>query len=452
MSSDITVLIADDDEDVREDLLDLLKGYGWTLIQSETAKQTWEKVEQQRPNLVLLDLRFPDSTDLSLLKRIKETYPEIEVIMVTGEVDNVDLIVSAIKFGAYDYVPKPFVGEELKNRIQKALSLQKFATTQEHLLKELEDRAGMDLIIGNSPAMQHVVSMIRQLATVDGSVLVLGESGTGKELVARAIHYLSKRRSSPFVPINCAGIPSSLFDSVMFGHKRGAFTGAIETTKGRFATAGDGTIFLDEIGDMPLDQQSSLLRVLDYRKFTPLGESVERETRARFIFATNRDLRERVREGEFRQDLFFRINVAPVLLPPLKARIEDIPGLVEHHVLRLASEMGRSPVSIDPEAMQLLQAYDWPGNVRELKNVLEGALMLLSAKSTKLGVRDLPQEVLIPEGNQAELSERDIREREHLISTLKRTNGNRTKAAEILGYHRNTITQKMRFFGIRLEG
>jgi two-component system, NtrC family, response regulator AtoC len=403
---------------------------------------------EQQPNLVLLDLKFPDSTDLSLLKRIKEAYPRIEVIMLTSETEKTDLVVSAIKLGAYDYVPKPFVGEELKNRIEKALSLQRLARNQEHLLKEIEQRAGLDLLIGNSAAMQHVIGMIRKLAVVDGSVLLQGRSGTGKELAAHAIHYLSKRRSSPFVAINCAGIPASLFDSVMFGHKRGAFTGAIETARGKFDIAEDGTIFLDEIGDMPIEQQASLLRVLEYRTFTPVGETRERETRARFMFATNRDLRERVKEGVFREDLFFRINIAPVMLPSLKERMEDLPALASHCISRLSAEMGRSPAAIDPQAMELLQRYDWPGNVRELKNVLEGALMLLDPGSGRLAVSDLPKELTVAPKANGELSELEVVERDQMINALQRASGNKSKAAELLGIHRNTIALRMRYFGI----
>jgi len=357
-------------------------------------------------------------------------------------------VVSAIKLGAFDYVPKPFTGEELKNRIEKALSLQRLFRTQEHLLREIEQRAGLDLLIGNSDAMQHVVGMIRKLAAVDGSVFIQGRSGTGKELVARAIHHLSRRKSSPFVAINCGGIPANLFDSVMFGHKRGAFTGAFENARGKFDFAEDGTIFLDEIGDMPLEQQVSLLRVLEYRTFTPVGETKERETRARFMFATNRDLRELVKEGAFREDLFFRINVAPIMLPALKDRMEDLPALANHCVSRLSAEMGRPCVAIDPQAMELLQQHDWPGNVRELKNVLEGALMLLDPRSDRLGVPDLPRELAVVPKDGSELSELEAVERDQIVSALKRANGNKSKASEMLGIHRNTIAQRMRYFGI----
>jgi DNA-binding NtrC family response regulator len=448
-----TILVADDDKYIRDDLADLLKSDEVELLFAATARETWEKVSEARPDVVLLDIKFPDSNDLGLLEKIKTSFPQIAVIILTSQSENVPQIVSAIKLGAFDYVPKPFVGAELNNRIQKALALQKLARSQEHLLKELEERAGLDQLVGRSPAITRVVESIRKLAQVEGCVLIQGETGTGKELVARALHYLSSRRSNPFVPVNCGAIPEALIDSVLFGHRRGAFTGATESVKGKFETAEDGTIFLDEIGEMPLAQQTSLLRVLEYRHFTPIGETKERQCRARFILATHRDLRECVSAGTFREDLYFRINVAAITMPPLRNRSEDVPLLVEHYVKRLCAEMGRAPVSVMEEVIELFKQYDWPGNVRELKNVLEGSLMLSDPQQRQITLRDLPAELLAsrtPESGKLSTDEAD--EKKQLLKALQQCNGNQTQAAKALGVHRNTIRAKIRYYGLSDTG
>jgi len=448
------ILIADDDKYIRDDLADLLKSDYSTLLFAATARETWEKVSEEKPDVVLLDVKFPDSDDLGLLERIKSAFPQTAVIIVTSQSENIPQIVSAIKAGAFDYVPKPFVGVELRNRIQKALELRKLIQSQEYLLRELEERSGLNQLIGKSPAIQRVVDLIRKLAQVDGCVLIQGESGTGKELVARALHYLSARRSNPFVVVNCGAIPEALVESVLFGHRRGAFTGAIESSKGKFEAAEDGTIFLDEIGDMPLAHQTSLLRVLEYRRFTPVGETKERDCRARFVLATHRDLRECVKEGTFREDLFFRINVASVALPTLRSRSEDVPLLVEHYVTRLCAEIGRSDVRVDPDVMELLRKYDWPGNVRELKHVLEGALMLCGPEQQQLTLRDLPPELLASREQEGTtgLSVRELNEKKELLKALQQCNGNQTQAAKMLDMHRNTIRSRIRYYGLSGEG
>jgi two-component system response regulator HydG/two-component system response regulator AtoC len=266
------------------------------------------------------------------------------------------------------------------------------------------------------------------------------------------LHYLSKRAGNPFVIVNCSSIPEALVESILFGHKRGAFTGAVDSVKGRFEVAEEGTVFLDEIGDMPVSQQSSLLRVLEYRRFTPVGDNRERECRARFVLATNRDLREGVREGTFREDLFYRVNVATVQMPPLRARPEDIPALVDHYHRRISAEMGRVPGAVHPEVIRLFQQYDWPGNVRELKNVIEAALMLRDRKEVEITPRDLPPELLAvrAEGSPTgpALSPQERQEKQELIRALQQCQWNQTKAAQVLGCHRNTVRARLRYFGL----
>ena len=449
MSERATVLVADDEKFIRDDLNELLTTAGLSVIFAETAKQTLQVAIDARPDLILLDLRFPDCTDLSLLQRLRQEAPECDVIMLTGETADLSRVVSAIKLGASDYVPKPFNPEELLNRVQKTLELRRLRRSQQLLLAELRSQNGLERLVGPSGGMRAVVDNIRKLAEVDGCVLIRGESGTGKELAARALHFCSRRRSSPFISINCAAVPEALLSSEFFGHRRGAFTGAVDSVRGKFDLADDGTIFLDEIGDMPLSQQTSLLRVLEYRVFTPVGGTKEQECAARFVFATNRDLRKRVAEGLFREDLFYRINVAAITLPTLRSRPDDIPVLVDFFNTQLSADMGRKPLRIHESAMELLRNYDWPGNVRELKHVLEGAMMLLSPDQDELDVRNLPPEILASgSGDGLAIDGAQKKEKEELIRALKQCNGNQTEAARLLGLHRNTVRTRIRFFGL----
>jgi len=445
-----TILVADDDRFVRDDIADLLKPSGHDLLFAATAAETWKIVEEEKPDLVLLDLKFPDLNNLSLLLQIRQEVPLTQVIVVTSQSGDVAQVVQAIKMGAYDYIAKPFNPDELLNRIDKALGMQQLVKSQEYLLKEIEEKAGITQLVGDSLLMKQTREQIRKLADADGCVLLRGESGTGKEVAARALHYLGKRRDQPFVVVNCAAIPESLTESVLFGHRRGAFTGAVDSSKGKFEAAEEGTIFLDEIGDMPISQQTSLLRVLEYRTYTPVGETRERECKARFILATNRDLRESVNEGTFREDLYYRINVASITMPPLKARHEDIPHLAHHYCRVLGAEMGRKYIRLHPTVEELFSRHDWPGNVRELKNVLEGAMMLLDHGRDEITLQDLPAELLATGGDalgQAR-SAGDLREKEELIRILKQCHGNQSQAAKMLGYHRNTIRSKIRYYGI----
>lgn len=369
--------------------------------------------------------------------------------MLTAQVDNLAMVVEAIKLGAYDYVPKPYNESELLNRIEKALTARKLRQSQGRLLQEIKAGYRREALIGDSPSMKQVRETIRRLADFEGCVLIRGDSGTGKELVARALHYESRRAASPFVAVNCAAIPDALAESILFGHRKGSFTGAFNSGPGQFEAAEDGTIFLDEIGDMPIRQQAALLRVLEYRTYTPIGEIREKECRARFIFATNRDLLSCVREGSFREDLYHRIHVSTILMPTLRSRPEDVPQLVAYYTQRLCAELGRPPLLVNQEALQLLAKYSWPGNVRELRNVLEASIMLMDKVETEMSKHDLPAEFMeSSESAGEELNPRDRREKQEIVEALKRHGGNQTKAAHELGYHRNTIRTKIRYLGI----
>lgn len=445
------ILIADDDEFVRGDLEDMLcKDY--RLLFSKTAKETWETIDQGSPDLVLLDINFPDCQDLSLLRRIKSEAPLTEVIILSNQFSNVGQIVEAVKIGAFDFVAKPFQPEELKNRIAKGLLCKNLRDSQADLVRELAKRSGLEHLIGSSEIMQNVRGKVRKLANAKGSILIQGESGTGKELVARALHQMSFRHNRPFEVVNCAAIPETLVESELFGHKKGAFTGAVESSKGKFELAKDGTLFLDEIGEMPLAQQSTLLRVLEYREFSPVGDTRKLECRARLIFATNRDLQQCVREKTFREDLFYRINVGTINLPPLRARKTDIPELVGHYCKVLSDEMGRAPMTVHRDVLDLFQAYDWPGNVRELRNALEAAAMLLDLGDAEIGLEDVPAQVqaggACSPKSPDELTPEEQDLKRALLEALQQSNGNQSVAAKILNCHRNTVRARMRAFGI----
>lgn len=452
MNPTATILIADDDEYIREDLTHVLRDAGYKLVTASTAAGAWKCVLDEQPNLVLLDLKFPDCDDLSLLKKIKDNAKDTEVIIVSSQTGNLSVVVQAIKLGAFDYIAKPFVPEELINRVDKALALQSLKQSHEYFLNQLQERDGIDKLIGKSAVMQQVRDNIQKLSDSDLCVLIRGETGTGKELAARALHCLGKRRSNPFIAINCASIPETLVESVFFGHKRGAFTGAVESVKGKFEAAANGTIFLDEIGDMPLMQQTSLLRVLEYRRYSPVGSSEEKECRARFVLATNRDLRDLIRKGLFREDLFYRINVASISMPPLRSRLEDIESLVEYYCKRFAAESGRNAIEVEPEVLNLLQQYDWPGNIRELRHVLEGSIMLADPDKNNLSLKELPPEILALQikstVTDTVLSARQRDERTKLIRALQESGGNQTQAAKLLGCHRNSVRAWIRFYGI----
>ena len=447
-----TILIADDEQHTREDIADALCDHPYRLIFAETAKEVLEKARAEAPDLVLLDLVFPDSRDLTPLRHVKALANAPEVIMISAQSDDLQQVVAAVKLGAFDFVAKPFNNAELLNRIEKVLHLRSLKADQRHLLKELQGVYGLDQLIGESHAMRQVRDTFHRLADFEGCVLVRGDSGTGKELAARSLHYLSRRASKPFVVVNCASIPESLTESILFGHRKGAFTGAIDAAQGKFEIAEDGTIFMDEIGDMPHRQQATLLRVLEYRKFTAVGDNRDRECRPRFIFATNRDLRQAVREGAFREDLFHRIHVATILMPALSSRPEDIPRLVEHFTARFCAEMGRNPLLIGKDVLQVLSRYDWPGNVRELRNILEASIMLMDRDERDLSMANLPPELLASRDSEgAKLSPREQREKEDIIQALRKNQGNQTQAAKALGYHRNTIRSKIRYYGISVS-
>lgn len=397
-------------------------------------------------DLVISDLRMPEVDGLTVVKETKEANPEISIILVTAY-GSVDTAVEAMKRGADDYLTKPVDLFEFRARVSKLIKSASLNREVQHLQTRLDKKFGFDQIIGHSAAMEKIFEKIRAVATTNANVLILGESGTGKELIANAIHQNSKMRNHRFLPINCAAIPSEILESELFGHERGAFTGAINRKIGKFEMASPGTIFLDEIGDMNLDLQVKLLRVLENREFMRVGGSELIKLQSRFLFATNTQVEEAVRKGDFREDLYYRMNVVTLEIPPLRERSEDIPLLVQHYLANFCHENEKDIPKIPSNVMRVLTTYTWPGNVRELKNVVENlaifcntdqvSLDLLPAKLTRK-----PQvtcDVEIPQGITM-----DQLEREAIYQTLERCGGNKTRAAEILGIGLRTLQRKLK--------
>jgi DNA-binding NtrC family response regulator len=382
-------MVVDDEIGVRESLKWVFKDT-YLIILAKNGRQALQALEKRPPDLVLLDILLPDINGLEILRQIKEQRKGLPVIMITAT-KTVKNAVEAMKLGADDYIVKPFDVEELRIVVDKAVSTHELAREVELLRSEVNRSYGFENIIGRSKEMREIFRVIRQVADSRATVLVTGESGTGKELISRAIHYRSSRSSRPFVTINCAAIPETLMESELFGHERGAFTSAYEKKIGRFEMAHTGSLFLDEIGELSLSTQAKILRFLEEREFTRVGGAKNIKVDVRLITATNKDLEESIKRGTFREDLYYRVNVVPIHIPPLRNRKEDIPLLVNHFVRRFHGENQRGPHKVSKDAMDLFVNYDWPGNVRELENLIE-RLMALSVAETIKAV-DLPVNV-----------------------------------------------------------
>jgi two-component system, NtrC family, response regulator PilR len=368
-------LVVDDEQSMREFLSIALRRAGHEVVVAQSAEDGIRELEHAAFDLVITDLKLPGKSGLELLDDVKAHSPEIPVIVVTAYATP-ETAISAMKRGAYDYLTKPFKVDEIGLVIARALEKRQLVRDNALLREQIAGRHGLDRLIGRSPVMQQVFELCRKVAPTRANVLVLGDSGTGKELVARAVHHLSPRAKAPLVAIHCAAIPETLLESELFGHVKGAFTGALSDKPGLFETAEGGTLFLDEIGELPPSLQVKLLRALQERVVKPVGSVHEREIDVRVIAASNRDLEDEVAKGRFRQDLYYRLNVVPIRIPPLRDRRVDIPLLVEHFLRRFAAELGRPTPTVTPAAMAALCAHDWPGNVRELENVMERAITL----------------------------------------------------------------------------
>ena len=445
------ILVVDDEESHRIMLRAVLKDEGYEVVEAADGSEAVRAVEQEPFDLVLLDVRMKTMDGIEALNEIRKISPLIPVLIMTAYA-SVKTAVEALKAGAFDYLTKPLDIEELKILIEKALELYHLREENLTLKERLGDRFDFSKIIGKSRKMIELFDTLSLVAPTDATILILGESGTGKELVANAIHHNSFRKSQPFIKISCSALPETLLESELFGHERGAFTGAIARREGRFQLAHRGTIFLDEVGEMSPTTQMKLLRVLQEKEFEPLGSVQTLKVDVRVIAATNKDLDQEVKKGRFREDLFYRLNVVPISLPPLRERKEDIPALVQHffEVYRDKNQKGLKDIS--NKTMDLLSRYDWPGNIRELEHCLERAVIM--ARGEVIAPADLPPHIQVLSGKESQaidfpsgISLEEV-ERALILKTLEETGGNRSRAAEILGINRRTLLNKLKEYGM----
>ncbi|MFH1335938.1 MAG: sigma-54 dependent transcriptional regulator [Candidatus Zixiibacteriota bacterium] len=442
------ILIVDDEEAQRKQLAGFLEKQGFSVATAESGQMAIEISQSQYYEVALLDLKMPGMDGLELLRRLKELNPEIQVIMMTAY-GTVETAVEAMKHGAYHYVNKPINLDELKLNINKALEKYHLLQENRYLKEELKSKFQDLEIIGNSKGMKEVLSTVSRVAKTKSTVLIRGESGTGKEMVARAIYALSDRGDKRFVAVSCAALPETLFEAELFGHEKGAFTGAAKRKEGRFELADGGTLFLDEVGDIPLETQVKLLRVLESQEFVRLGGKETLKVDVRIISATNQDLEKKIKEKSFREDLYYRLNVISLFIPPLRDRKEDILLLADHFIRKANLKCGRKVKGITPEVKDIILSYDWPGNVRELENVIERGVVL--SRTNVIDKSDLPYFGLIKSQEMPTpsliLSLKEM-EKNHILKTLLKTDWNLNQSAELLGIHRNTLRLKMREYGI----
>jgi DNA-binding NtrC family response regulator len=448
LNPSLILLVVDDDEHIREVCRSVACETGMKVLDVSTAEEALELLEVSSVDILLTDLRLPGTSGLELLKRVTVTHPDVAVIMLT-QYGTIDSAVQATRMGAADYVTKPFRLEELRARLEQVAHGVELKRENRLLREQVRTRPGFGGLVGMSPRMERVYKMIEKVGQRDHPVLVLGESGTGKELVARSIHYLGPRKDKPFVPVECSALVPTLVESELFGYTRGAFTGALQAKQGLMESANGGTLFLDEIGEMSLEMQAKLLRALQQKEIKPVGSTERRSINVRIVAATNRDLELATRNGSFRQDLYFRLNVVQIKLPPLRERKSDIPLLVTTFLEKFSSNCD-TPREMSEDAMRRLMAYDWPGNVRELENAVERAVALGSGPF--VSVHDLPSNLQYPTTERPPTKEEmlplDELERRAILSTLNQTGGDKQAAARALGIGKTTLYRKLKQYQI----
>jgi len=449
MSSQANILVIDDEESMRDSCQQTLSRGGNRVEVADAGSKGLAMLGAESFDLVILDLKMPGLSGMEVLKKIKEDDPETMVIVITGYA-TIESAVEAMKRGAYDFIPKPFTPDSLRAIVKRALDRRALALENVLLRSELKASFGPDVIVGRSKSMKKVEELVQKVGPTDTTVLISGESGTGKELVARAIHRYSSRKDKPFVAVDCGSLVEKLFESELFGHVKGSFTGATATKYGRFELAKDGTLFFDEIGNISVNIQTKLLRVLQEREITKVGSSQVVKVDVRIVAATNKDLGTSVKAGTFREDLFYRLSVVPITLPALRERRDDIPLLANHFLQKYNQKRRKNIRAISERAMKALVEHDWPGNVRELENAIERAVVL--AENDVVRPSDLLYYGLsleTPAGSEAGTPRRlvDV-EKEHIVKTLKIFNGHRGKTAEWLGIDRKTLRSKLRKYGM----
>jgi two-component system, NtrC family, response regulator AtoC len=442
-----TLLIVDDEPSSLDFCKEILKSRDFQVEVANSGERALEILENRPVDIVLTDVRMPVMDGMELLKIVKGKYPETDVVVMTG-FGSIQAAVEATKLGAYDYITKPFDMEEFRRVFQRLSKLRELSAENKLLKEKLSTHEGFPILVGSSPKIQKIYRLISKAATGRHPVLILGESGTGKELVARAIHNRSPWRDRPFVPIDCGALAPTLIETELFGHVRGAFTGATQNRVGMLASAHGGTVFLDEIGELPVELQVKLLRALQEREIKPIGSNERTRVDARIIAATNQDVEAAIRRGSLRKDLYFRLNVVSIKVPPLRERKSDVPTLVHYFIEKYQGEA--DPVTeISYEAMTRLMSYNWPGNVRELENCIQRALVL--GTGPVIQARDLPSNVLYHVGPSLEapdVSTLEDLERRAILQALRTTGGDRLQAAKLLGIGKTTIYRKLKEYGI----
>ncbi|MCC6544164.1 MAG: sigma-54-dependent Fis family transcriptional regulator [Nitrospirae bacterium] len=448
------ILLVDDDADIRETMVTLLSMNDYNVTAVADGHSAIDEVNKGKYNIVITDLMMPVMSGIDVIKNVKGIDSDLQCIVITGYA-TVSTAVDAMKAGAYDYLMKPFNGSEVLMLLKRVMELQELKAENSQLKRNLHNKYGYENLIGNSEGIQKVCALIEKVAETDSTILILGESGTGKELVARTIHYNSPRKNKPLIPINCGAIPETLLESELFGHEKGAFTGASTTRIGRFELADGGTIFLDEIGDMSPTLQVKLLRVLQQREFERVGGVRTIKVDVRIIAATNIDLENAVNEGKFREDLYYRLNVIPVVVPPLRERIDDIPLLMDHFLKHFNKSKKREIKGFSPEVIDILMTYPWPGNIRELENLVE-RLVILSSDGT-ISPDDLPKKFLshtinsegalyitLPETGVNLKDVVEEFENNLILQALQKAQGVKNRAAQLLSLNRTTLVEKLK--------
>ncbi len=468
MTPRVTVLVVDDEPGLAEGMAEALSRIGLTTFACTNGREALRIIEENEIDLVLTDLVMHEVTGMDVLRAAKQRHPDCEVIVISGQ-GGVEAAVDAMKAGAATYIRKPLRIDEVRAVVQKQIDRLALLRRRDELERRVDESYGIAGIVARSAAMRSVLTLVRQVADTNATVLILGESGTGKELIAQAVHRLARRRQAAFVAINCAAMSETLLESELFGHEKGAFTGAVRSHRGKFEYADQGTLFLDEIGDMPLTLQAKLLRVLETREVVRVGSNEPIKVDVRIIAATNKDLEQAVREGRFREDLYFRIKVVTVRLPPLRDRREDVPPLVERFVKEFAALHGRDVRSVSTAAMAKLSAFSWPGNVRQLRNVLETAVLVATGET--IDVAGLPPEIAAVDvrsapppaaPTSAEATDHastslddlviPLEEAERILirNALRAKAGNREQAAKALGISERTLYRKIKEYGERV--
>ena len=446
------ILVVDDEDIIRESLTFVLKKEGYYVQEAENGLAAYNKLLEETFDLVITDLEMPEMKGIELLEEIKKLNIQTSVIIITA-FGSLDTAICALRSGASDYLLKPVEFDELLIKIRRLFDVKNLLLENRLLRKEVQRNFDFENIIGKSPAIKKIYEMIQTVAETDTTVLITGKSGTGKELVARALHYNSKRRSKPLIAVNCGTITENLIESELFGHKRGAFTGAISDKEGLVKAADGGTLFLDEISELPLQLQVKLLRVLQEKEYTPVGSTAAVSVNVRFIATTNRELKEEVTAGRFREDLYYRLNIVEINLPSLKDREEDIPLLADHFLNKYRAEMNKNIKGIEPEAMRALMAYEWKGEIRELENILERSVIF--CKNDFITIKDLPQ-VFNSKTGTTDFSkmgslEESVRkfERDYIYKALENNNFDKEKTADLLKVGLSTLYRKLKELDIK---